>query len=199
LRALDLLNALERGVTISATAGMTVLQSNRSPQNAMQLAAEKEFCAWRLAAGTTALGRKPQSLQDFLCALGAQAADMSRISRETENHAISGSYVVELRGFEPLTSAVRALRARRLRCLQGLRPRGAAGPNARSAPASLALRRARAASMQDLVLRCDGPNFGQPPSNTFERQVESGEYVMEDEIEARTIAWTRSSASSPSC
>jgi hypothetical protein len=32
LRALDLLNAPERGVTMSARAGMTVLQSNRSPR-----------------------------------------------------------------------------------------------------------------------------------------------------------------------
>jgi hypothetical protein len=32
LRALDLLNAPERGATISAMAGMTVLQSNRSPR-----------------------------------------------------------------------------------------------------------------------------------------------------------------------
>ena len=68
----------------------------------MQLAAEKEFCAWRLPAGAAALGRKSQSLQDFLCTLGAQVSDMSRISRETENRAISISWVVELRGFEPM-------------------------------------------------------------------------------------------------
>ena len=73
----------------------------------MQLAAEKKFCAWRLPAGAAALGRKSKSLQDFLCTLGAQVSDMSRISRKTENRAISRSWVVELRGFELRTLGMR--------------------------------------------------------------------------------------------
>ena len=85
--------------------------ANRSPQNTLQLAVEKEFCAWRLEAGAAAAGRKSPSLWDFLCTPGAQVPDMSRIFRETENRVISTSYVVELRGFEPLTSAVRLQRS----------------------------------------------------------------------------------------
>jgi hypothetical protein len=75
--------------------------ANRSPQGAMQLAAETEFCAWRLEVGTVARGRKPQSLQDFSCAQALRVPDRSATFMETENHAIPISCVVELRGFEP--------------------------------------------------------------------------------------------------
>jgi len=96
---------------MTVIAGMTGLawnrtglrrNANRSPQDATQLAAEKEFCAWRLPAGAAAGGQKSRSLQDFLCAPGAQVADVSEVSRETENPAISPSCVVGLRGFELL-------------------------------------------------------------------------------------------------
>jgi hypothetical protein len=73
---------------------------NRSPQDATELATEKEFCAWRLRAGATSGGNKSWSLQHFLCAPGAQVADISEVSRETETLAISASCVVEQRGFE---------------------------------------------------------------------------------------------------
>jgi hypothetical protein len=64
----------------------------------MQLAAETEFFAWRLEVGAVARGRKPQSLQDFLCAPAAHVPDMSGRFMETENHAIPVSCVVELSG-----------------------------------------------------------------------------------------------------
>jgi hypothetical protein len=112
LRAFDVLNSPAGDVTISAIAGMTGCNrtglrgnTNQSPQDAMQLAAEKEFCAWRLPAYATAIGRKSQSLYDLFRTPRAQAPDMSGISRETGNRAISNICVVELRGFEPLTSA----------------------------------------------------------------------------------------------
>ena len=61
LRALDLLNAPERGVTISAIVGRPCCnrtglcgKTNQSPQDAVQLAVEKEFCAWRLPADASA-------------------------------------------------------------------------------------------------------------------------------------------------
>jgi hypothetical protein len=75
--------------------------ANQSPQDATQLAAEKEFCAWRLRAGASAGGDRSRSLQDFLCALGAQVTEVSEVSRETRSLAISASCVVERDGFEP--------------------------------------------------------------------------------------------------
>jgi len=86
---------------MTVIAGMTGLacnrtglrrNANRSPQDAKQLAAEKEFCAWRLPAGAAAGGQKSRSLQDFLCAPGTQVADVSEVFRETENPAISASW-----------------------------------------------------------------------------------------------------------
>jgi hypothetical protein len=72
--------------------------ANRSPQDVMQLAAETEFCAWRLEVGTVARGRKPQSLQDFSFAQPLHVPDKSRTFMETKNHTIPISCVVELRG-----------------------------------------------------------------------------------------------------
>jgi hypothetical protein len=72
----------------------------------MQLPAETEFFARRLETGTAARGRKPQSLQDFLCAPAAHVPDMSGIFRDTEIPAIAASCVVERRGFELWTSAM---------------------------------------------------------------------------------------------
>ena len=67
----------------------------------MQLPTEREFCARRPEAGTAAKGRISQSLWDFLCTLGAHVSDMSGTFGETENRAISTSWVVEQGGFEP--------------------------------------------------------------------------------------------------
>jgi hypothetical protein len=58
--------------------------ANRSLQDAMQLAAETEFCAWRLEVGTVARGRKPQSLQDFSCTPAGHVPDMSGTFMETQ-------------------------------------------------------------------------------------------------------------------
>ena len=80
--------------------------ANRSLANATQLSTETEFCTRRPEAGTAAAGRKSQSPWGLLCAPRMQVPDMTWIFRETENHVISNSCVVELRGFEPLTSGV---------------------------------------------------------------------------------------------
>ena len=85
--------------------------ANQSPPNAMQLATEREFCTRRPEAGIAAKGLISQSLWDFLCTLGAHVSDMSGTLRETESPAVSISWLVELRGFEPLTSAVRLQRS----------------------------------------------------------------------------------------
>ena len=68
--------------------------ANQSPPNAMQLPTEREFCARRPEAGTAAKGRISQSLWDFLCTLGAHIPDMSGTFGETENRAMSISWVV---------------------------------------------------------------------------------------------------------
>ena len=60
----------------------------------MQLAAEMEFCARRLEVATVARGRKPQSLQDFLCAPAAHVSDMTAVFTETETLVILTSWVV---------------------------------------------------------------------------------------------------------
>ena len=80
--------------------------ANRSPQNALQLAAEKEFGAGRQEAAAAAAGRKSQSLWDF-CALPVRKYRICRaIFRETDNPVISTGWLVEPDGIEPTTSSM---------------------------------------------------------------------------------------------
>src|SRR5271165_1325626 len=107
--ALSRLSACGTSPTGSQETGLRG-SANRSPQNALQLAAEKEFGAWRPEAGVAAAGRKSQSLWDFLCTPGAQVPDMPRIFRKTVNRVISMGWLVERREFEPHASG---------RCIRG--------------------------------------------------------------------------------
>ena len=77
--------------------------ANQSPPNAMQLPTEREFCARRPETGGRYRRQRP-NISVFLCTLGAHVSDMSGTFIETENPAISISWVVEQRGVELRTS-----------------------------------------------------------------------------------------------
>src|SRR5271170_6904670 len=90
----------------------------------MQLSAETDFCARRLAARNATGGRKSRSLEGFLCTHGAHVPNITGVFRETENRVISSRCLVERRGFEPMAIAG-AVRSRDIPLLDSQCSRGA--------------------------------------------------------------------------